>query len=248
MALDPGAAVAGHWSGRTPSWDPNVPPPATRRRRRFQAQLPPGIAVNARRAFFDEGFSRHPTPNMAEIPNQPACSPGRSNQKVVHLLREEHRIPRITKGRPTVSRFGRAPERRPASLETVGLQRRPQTRCRSTRTSRRLGALAIDKATGPAPDQPPYEAYAVTTGITFTFGGLKITGNAEVEDTPPPDDPRAAGEIVGGLFFHNTPAQWPDVLAPFGRLAEKRGDVRKERCRRPLIMKSEPRRFIAGGL
>src|SRR4029077_21218440 len=32
-------------------------------------------------------------------------------------------------------------------------------------------------------DIPPYEAYAVTTGITFTFGGLKLTNNAEVEDT-----------------------------------------------------------------
>jgi tricarballylate dehydrogenase len=31
-------------------------------------------------------------------------------------------------------------------------------------------------------DQPPYEAYAVTTGITFTFGGPKITNDPVVED------------------------------------------------------------------
>jgi tricarballylate dehydrogenase len=54
-------------------------------------------------------------------------------------------------------------------------------------------------------DQPPYEAYAVTTGITFTFGGLKISRNAEVEDTSGHPIPglHAAGEIVGGLYYHN---------------------------------------------
>jgi tricarballylate dehydrogenase len=66
--------------------------------------------------------------------------------------------------------------------------------------------LAIDKTNwAQRLDQPPYEAYAVTTGITFTFGGLKITGNAEVEDTSGHPIPGlyAAGEIAGGLFFHN---------------------------------------------
>jgi tricarballylate dehydrogenase len=41
----------------------------------------------------------------------------------------------------------------------------------------------------------------VTTGITFTFAGLKITNNAEVEDTSDHSvlGLRAAGEIIGGL-------------------------------------------------
>jgi tricarballylate dehydrogenase len=45
----------------------------------------------------------------------------------------------------------------------------------------------------------------VTTGITFTFGGLKITNDAQVEDTTGNPIPGlfAAGEIIGGLFFHN---------------------------------------------
>jgi tricarballylate dehydrogenase len=66
--------------------------------------------------------------------------------------------------------------------------------------------LAIDKTNwAQRLDQPPYEAYTVTTGITFTFGGLKITGDAEVEDTSGHPIPGlyAAGEIVGGLFYHN---------------------------------------------
>ncbi len=42
-------------------------------------------------------------------------------------------------------------------------------------------------------------------GITFTFGGLKITTEAEVEDQYGGTIPGlyAAGEIVGGLFYGN---------------------------------------------
>src|SRR5690606_14875452 len=31
-------------------------------------------------------------------------------------------------------------------------------------------------------DEPPYEAYAVTCGITFTFGGLRVDDQARVLD------------------------------------------------------------------
>jgi tricarballylate dehydrogenase len=56
-------------------------------------------------------------------------------------------------------------------------------------------------------DTPPFEAYAVTCGLTFTFGGLKITTNGEVESTDGHTIPGlfAAGELVGGLFYHNYP-------------------------------------------
>jgi tricarballylate dehydrogenase len=91
------------------------------------------------------------------------------------------------------------------------------------------GGLAIDKSNwAQRLDQPPYEAYAVTTGITFTFGGLKITGNAEVEDTTGRPIPGlyAAGEIVGGLFFHNY-ASGTGLMsgAVFGRLAGRNAAV-----------------------
>jgi tricarballylate dehydrogenase len=56
-------------------------------------------------------------------------------------------------------------------------------------------------------DTPPYEAYQVTCGLTFTFGGLKISTGCEVEDTAGQAMPGlyAAGELVGGLFYHNYP-------------------------------------------
>ena len=56
-------------------------------------------------------------------------------------------------------------------------------------------------------DTPPYEAYAVTCGITFTFGGLRVSQEAAVldmEGTPIPGL-FAAGELVGGLFYFNYP-------------------------------------------
>jgi tricarballylate dehydrogenase len=55
--------------------------------------------------------------------------------------------------------------------------------------------------------QPPFVAYAVTCGITFTFGGLRIDGDGRVHDRAdrPIGGLYAAGELVGGLFYHNYP-------------------------------------------
>ena len=56
-------------------------------------------------------------------------------------------------------------------------------------------------------DTAPYEAYAVTCGITFTFGGVRIDAEARVLDRAGHPIPglHAAGELVGGLFYHNYP-------------------------------------------
>ena len=56
-------------------------------------------------------------------------------------------------------------------------------------------------------DSPPYLGYAVTCGITFTFGGLKIDTNTQVQDNSDMPIPGlfAAGELTGGLFYNNYP-------------------------------------------
>jgi tricarballylate dehydrogenase len=71
-------------------------------------------------------------------------------------------------------------------------------------------------------NKPPFYAYSATGGITFTFGGLRVTENAEVVGT----DWRtisglfACGEMVGGLFYDNYPAGTGLVAgATFGRIA-----------------------------
>jgi tricarballylate dehydrogenase len=54
-------------------------------------------------------------------------------------------------------------------------------------------------------DKPPYLSWPVTGGITFTFGGLKITEEGQVvaSDWKPMPGLYACGEMVGGLFHYN---------------------------------------------
>ena len=71
-------------------------------------------------------------------------------------------------------------------------------------------------------DTPPYVGYAVTCGITFTFGGLRIDTEARVLDVSDRPIPGlcAAGELVGGLFYNNYPGGAGLMAgAVFGRLA-----------------------------
>ena len=53
----------------------------------------------------------------------------------------------------------------------------------------------------------PFYAYPVTCGITFTFGAIQVNDKAEVLDEHAQAIPGllAAGEMVGGLFYHNYP-------------------------------------------
>jgi tricarballylate dehydrogenase len=56
-------------------------------------------------------------------------------------------------------------------------------------------------------DTPPFTAYSVTCGITFTFGGLRVTPEGQVVDSDERPIPGlyAAGEIIGGIFYFNYP-------------------------------------------
>ena len=71
-------------------------------------------------------------------------------------------------------------------------------------------------------DSAPYVAYAVTCGITFTYGGLKIDTAARVIDNTglAMAGLYATGEIAGGFFFHNYAAGSGLMRgATFGRIA-----------------------------
>ena len=47
----------------------------------------------------------------------------------------------------------------------------------------------------------------MTCGVTFTFGGLRVNTDAGVLDSDLQPIPGlfAAGELVGGIFYHNYP-------------------------------------------
>lgn len=71
-------------------------------------------------------------------------------------------------------------------------------------------------------DDPPFHAYTVTGGITFTFGGLRIDTSAQVigPDDQPIPGLYTCGEMVGGLFHDNYGAGSGLVSgATFGRIA-----------------------------
>lgn len=56
-------------------------------------------------------------------------------------------------------------------------------------------------------DQPPFVAYPVTCGITFTYGGLSTDGVGRALDSSgnPITGLYAVGEMSGGLFYGNYP-------------------------------------------
>jgi tricarballylate dehydrogenase len=71
-------------------------------------------------------------------------------------------------------------------------------------------------------DQPPFVAYGVRCGITFTYGGVMVNEVGEVlrRNGVPLPGLYAAGEITGGIFYHNYPSGSGLMLgAVFGRLA-----------------------------
>ena len=76
----------------------------------------------------------------------------------------------------------------------------------NVKDGRRTEGLAVNKSNwANTIDEPPFEGYAVTCGITFTFGGLRIDAQARVLDVDERPIPNlfAAGELVGGLFYFN---------------------------------------------
>ncbi len=56
-------------------------------------------------------------------------------------------------------------------------------------------------------DKPPFKAYPVCCGITFTYGGLKVNEKAAVvhKNGQPVKGLFACGELVGGVFFNGYP-------------------------------------------
>ncbi|WP_432563630.1 FAD-dependent tricarballylate dehydrogenase TcuA [Kineococcus sp. SYSU DK003] len=72
----------------------------------------------------------------------------------------------------------------------------------------RRAAVEPPKSNWAAPvEQPPFYAYPVTCGITFTFGGLKgdLEGRVLDEQGRPIPGLLACGEMLGGLFSGNYP-------------------------------------------
>jgi tricarballylate dehydrogenase len=241
MALAIGASPAGNWSGcHAVQWERNAPEFGDLAvGDQFQKHSYPfSIMVNADgRRFIDEGADfRNYT--YAKYGRVVLDQPGQFawqifDQKVKHLQRDEYRIKQITRA------TGNTIEELAGKLEGVNAAKFVKTAAewnKAVRTDipfnpnikdgRCTEGLAINKSNwANTLDTPPYEAYAVTCGVTFTFGGLRITTDGEVLNTDyrPIRGLYAAGELVGGLFYFNYPGGTGLMAGSvFGRIAGNR--------------------------
>ena len=238
MALDAGAAPCGNWSGcHAVGWDRNAPEFGDLAvGDGFQKHSYPwGIMVNANgERFVDEGadFRNYTYAKYgAVILRQPGQFAWQIfDRKVTHLLRDEYRIRQVTK--VTADSL----DALVAKLDDVNAQRALDTIHAynaavrtdvpfdpNVKDGRGTQGLPVPKSNwANTIDEPPFEAYAVSCGITFTFGGLRITTDAQVVDTDgrPMPGLYAAGELVGGLFYFNYPGGTGLMSgAVFGRIA-----------------------------
>jgi tricarballylate dehydrogenase len=134
--------------------------------------------------------------------------------KVLHLLRDEYRIRRVTKARAdTLEELvgkldGVNAEKALATIRAYNAAVSGGAFNPNVKDGRHTVGLGVPKSNwANTIDTAPFEAYAVTCGITFTFGGVKIDTDARVIDTEaePIAGLYAAGEMVGGLFYFNYP-------------------------------------------
>jgi len=222
MAIEAGAQPYGHWSGcHAVAYDRNAPEFGELELLSQQKNsFPFGIMVNARgERFFDEGadFRNYIYATLGRaILQQPGSIAWQVfDQRVAHLLSGEYRIRQITRVEADT-----LPDLA-AKLDGVDPAGFLQTVARyneavradvpfnpNTKDGRCTIGLAVPKSNWANPlDSPPYIAFGVTCGITFTYGGVRIDANARVmtPEGKPIENLYAAGELTGGLYYVNYP-------------------------------------------
>ena len=221
MALDIGAQSHGHWSGcHAVAWDLNAPAHGDRNvADLFQKHSYPfGLIVNVDgKRFVDEG---------ADLRNYTYAKYGREilkqpqrvafqlfDQKTKHLLRDEYFIPQMTMVEAnTIEELAIGldinPEELQKTIETYNESVQEGDFNPTALDGKHTKGIFPPKSNwAQEMDSPPYLGYAVTCGITFTFGVLKIDSNTQVQDNSDMPIPGlfAAGELTGGLFYNNYP-------------------------------------------
>ena len=223
MALDIGAAPHGNWSGcHAVAWDRNAPETGDLAvGDGFQKHSYPwGVYINAEgKRFVDEGadFRNYTYAKYGRVilqqPRQFAWQI--FDGKVKQQLRDEYRIRQVTKVtadtlEALVSKLDDTDQT--TALDTLRKYNDAvQTQIAfnpNVKDGRCTKGLEVNKSNwANTLDTAPFEAYAVTCGITFSFGGLKIDTRGQVisSDGEPISGLFAAGELVGGIFWFNYP-------------------------------------------
>jgi tricarballylate dehydrogenase len=202
------------------SWDRNAPDFGDRTVGEgfSKHSYPLGIMVNLHgERFVDEGFYiRNYT--YARYGREVLAQPGQTawqvfDGKTEALLRDHYRIRQVSKfTADTLEGLARKLDGIdvPAFVRTVtefNAAVRDHVPFNPTeKDGRSTQGLAIDKTNwAQRIDSPPYVAFAVTCGVTFTFGGVRISSDAEVLDQSGSPIPGlfASGEMVGGIHYFN---------------------------------------------
>ena len=222
LALDAGAQPYGHWSGcHAIQWDAGAPPTGDRAiAHLFSKQsYPIGIVVNRNAArFLDEGadFRNYTYAKYgAEILKQPGAIAWQLfDAKTAPLLRQdEYTAPGVSRYeaatiRDLAARLGLDPDALDATVSAFNAAIQPGDFNPAIKDGVRTVGITPPKSNWALSlDTPPFLAFAVTCGITFTFGGVKVDSGARVLDRADRPIPglHAAGELVGGLFYSNYP-------------------------------------------
>ena len=239
MALDIGAAPYGNWSGRhAVSWERYAPefgdlsiPESS-----YRHSFPLSLMINAEgKRFVDEGaefYNYTYAKYGAEVLRQPQQFAYQVFDAKTHpLLRPEYNDKQVTK---VVANTLEELVQKMEGVNAEGFLKTMREYNAAVKKDVPFNHAVKDgKCTvgidppksnwANALDTPPYEAYAVTCGITFTFGGLRtIPDTGEVIDVNFNVIPGlyTAGEMLGGLFYFNYPAGTGLVSgAVFGKLA-----------------------------
>lgn len=222
-ALELGAARGGDWStAHSVQWDACTPQNESNREltnRLTRQSYPLGIIVNRDgRRFLDEGADfRNYT--YAKYGREILAQPGSVAYQIFDaelrpsLRAEEYEMPGISEVtadsmnqlgerlgidagqlEQTVKEFNASIDRQFAFDPTI-------------KDGRRSAVEPPKSNWAAALETPPFYAYPVTCGITFTFGGLKgdLDGRVLDEDGIPIAGLFACGEALGGLFSGNYP-------------------------------------------
>jgi tricarballylate dehydrogenase len=222
-ALRIGAAKGGDWSSaHGVQWDASCPQNESNRRltnRLTRQSYPLGIIVNRDgRRFVDEGadFRNYTYAKYGKaILEQPgAVAYQIFDGRLRPLLRaEEYDMPGISvEVADSIADLGRRigvdGARLTATVDEFNASIDRSVTFDPTIKDGRRAPVDPPKSNWASPlDQPPFYAYAVTCGITFTFGGLRGDTSGRVLDERGSAIPGlyVCGEMLGGLFSGNYP-------------------------------------------
>ncbi len=227
MALEIGAQPFGHWGGShaTPidadagEYEAGFLDPANRRYRTHRYGWTLGIMVNADgRRFVDEGEDFHAytyAKTGAEIVKQPGgiayqLFDAKVKEAIDRYLYDGATPVAANSLRELAERLEINPNVLAQTVEQFNeavMNERPFDEV--IRDGKGTKGIYPPKSNwAQRIDTAPYVAYAVTGGLTFTYGGLKINARCQVLNRldRPISGLYAAGELTGGFFYYNYPS------------------------------------------